>query len=100
MTDEVVSFLCLFVCLFGANGKSLRTGNEAEREPLPALVDSCAEVAAVLALRCNVLVAFEDGGEGVCAASEDEGHGGSCLWCRKARFGGDALLRKGSLSYF
>ena len=85
--------------MFGANGKSLRTGNEAEREPLPALVDSCAEVAAVLALRCDVLVAFEDGGEGVCAASEDEGHVGSCLWCRKARrFGGDALLRKGSLS--
>jgi hypothetical protein len=34
----------------------------------------------------------------VCAASEDECHGGSCLWCRKARFGGDALLRTGSLS--
>ena len=63
-----------------ANAQSVRTGNEAEREPLPALVDSRAEVAAVLALRCDILVAFEDGGEGVCAAGEDERHVGSCLW--------------------
>lgn len=52
--------------------------NETEREPLPALVDSCAEVAAVLALRCDVLVAFEEGGEGVRAAGEDECHVGCC----------------------
>lgn len=59
-------------------GWSVRTRNETEREPLPALVDSCAEVAAVLALRCDVLVAFEQGGEGVCAAGEDERHVGCC----------------------
>ena len=56
----------------------IRTRNETEREPLPALVDSRAEVAAVLALRCDVLVAFEDGGEGVGAAGEDERHVGGC----------------------
>ena len=55
-----------------------RTRNKTEREPLPALVDSCAELAAVLALRCDVLVAFEEGGEGVCAAGEDERHVGCC----------------------
>lgn len=33
------------------------------REPLPAFVDARAEVAAVLALGCDVLVALEKGGE-------------------------------------
>jgi hypothetical protein len=31
-----------------------------------------------LALRCDVLVAFEEGGEGVRAAGEDERHVGCC----------------------
>ena len=61
--------------------RKVRTRNETEREPLPALVDSRAEIAAVLALRCDVLVAFEDGGEGVGAAGEDERHGGCCCCC-------------------
>jgi len=60
-----------------------RTGNETEREPLPALIHSRAEVAAVLALCCDVFVAFEEGGEGVGAAGEDEGHGG--CWCCVAK---------------
>jgi hypothetical protein len=33
------------------------------REPFPAFVDARAEVAAVLALGCDVLVAFEEGRE-------------------------------------
>jgi hypothetical protein len=37
------------------------------REPFPAFVDARAEVAAVLALCCDVLVAFEEGRE-VCGA--------------------------------
>ena len=64
-----------------------RTGNEAQRKPLPALVDSCAEVAAVLALCRDVFVAFKDGGECVCAASEDERHVGSC--CGVAKLGSE-----------
>jgi hypothetical protein len=64
-----------------------RTGNEAEREPLPALVDSCAEVAAVLALCRDVFVALKDGGECVCAASEDERHVGGC--CGVAKLGSE-----------
>ena len=39
-------------------------GNEAEGEPFPALHDAPAEVAAVLALHCDVLGAFEGGLEG------------------------------------
>ena len=74
-----------------ANAQSVPTGNEAEREPLPALVDSRAEVAAVLALRCDILVAFEDGGEGVCAAGEDERHVGGC--CGVAKLGGSVVMR-------
>ena len=75
-----------------------RTGNEAEREPLPALVDSCAEVAAVLALRCDVLVTFEDGGESVCAASEDERHVGSCCGVAKLSSEVTRCVAKDSLS--
>jgi hypothetical protein len=38
--------------------------NETEREPLPSFVDARAVVAAVLALCGDVLVAFEERGEG------------------------------------
>lgn len=37
--------------------------NETEREPFPALVDARTEVAAVLALSGDILVAFEERGE-------------------------------------
>jgi hypothetical protein len=37
------------------------------REPFPTFVDARAEVAAVLALGCDVLIAFEEGRE-VCGA--------------------------------
>jgi hypothetical protein len=88
------------------------------REPFPAFVDARAEVAAVLALGCDVLVAFEEGREvcgtksviysrsrgllkerTVCAASKDESHGESCavLCCRKGRDLG-ALFRGDWLS--
>ena len=38
--------------------------DETKREPLPSFVDASAVVAAVLALCCDVLVAFEERGEG------------------------------------
>lgn len=50
-------------------------GDEAECEPLPPLEHSGAVVAAVHAARCDVLIAFELGGEGVGSACEDERHG-------------------------
>ena len=39
-------------------------GNETKREPLPSFVDASAVVTAVLALCCDVLVAFKERGEG------------------------------------
>jgi hypothetical protein len=48
--------------------------HEAEGEPLPALVDVAAEVAAVLALDCHLFETLETGVEGVSAAGEDEEH--------------------------
>ena len=77
--------------------------DEAEREPLPALQDAPAEVAAVLALHCDVLGAFEGGLEGcgvfswverlgegkggrtVCSAGEEEEHAGLCACAAGAR---------------
>lgn len=72
------------------------------REPLPAFVDARAEVAAVLALGCDVLVALEKGREvcdtelvvwcvgvvrreerTVCATGEEEGHVGGCVVARR-----------------
>lgn len=77
---------------------AVHTRNETEREPLPALVDSRAEVAAVLALRCDVLVAFEDGGKGVGAAGEDERHGG-CYCCCVAKLRWVRMRCAGSLKF-
>jgi len=53
-------------------------GNETEREPLPSFVNACAVVTAVLALCCDVLVAFKERGECVSATSEDESHVAYC----------------------
>lgn len=55
-----------------------REGNdwyEAKGEPLPALEYMAAEVAAVLALASDLLVALEARGEGVLSASKEEEHG-------------------------
>lgn len=47
------------------------------RQDSPSLVHSAAKVSAVLTLHRHVLIASELAGEGVRAADEDEGHGGS-----------------------
>lgn len=52
---------------------------EAKREPFPSLRDFAGEIATVLTLHGDVLVAFEEAVEGVRAASEEEGHGQSRL---------------------
>jgi len=50
-------------------------GDEAEGEPFPVFYDFSCEVAAVLALNRDVLIACEGRAEVVGSACEEEGHG-------------------------
>ena len=50
------------------------TYNKAECEPMPPFVDFGREIAAILTLRCDVLVSLQQGAKHVSSACEDEGH--------------------------